>query len=78
MKDVNCVFDNLTIDIHTRDINGKKSTFRYLSESDLLAKIRNDISEEDEILIVLWGSHVIYSSLTNCEITIDDLTGFFG
>lgn len=78
MEDVNCVFDNLSIHIHIRDINGKKNTFRYLSESDLLSKVHNDISEEDEILIVLWGPYVIYNSLTDDEVTIDDLTGFFG
>lgn len=67
------------IDILVRDINGKRGTICRLSRSEIIDAIKEDISDDDEILLVMQDGMCIYSALgSDHSITKDDLTGFFG
>lgn len=71
--------DEKTISVVLRDINGKRTeqTFRGVNGFQ-----QYDWSHhaDDEILLVVWGEHCVYSALADSSIdgiSIDELTGFF-
>lgn len=72
--------DTLSVDVVVRDINGKRKRMHFQTRDALLAAAsRGCISDEDEILLVYAGCMCIYSALgATEELTVDDLTGFFG
>jgi len=73
--------DNWTISILVRDINGKRRSIVYASREDLLRDAADMITEEDELLMVMWGEIMLYNALVTdpeMAIMIDDLIGFFG
>lgn len=70
------------VKIFMRDINGRRymMSMRWWDVSVELSKqvTTGEISEEDEILLVLVDGACIYSALSDNPITLDELTGFFG
>lgn len=70
------------VKIFMRDANGRRYTMMMPWEDVNVELVEQrtagEISDEDEILLVLVGGTCIYSALTNDPITLDDLTGFFG
>lgn len=66
------------ISITVRDINGKRDTVYRRFQSEIIDAIKEDISDDDEILLVMQDGTCIYSALgSDHPITKDDLTGFF-
>lgn len=63
-------------EIHTRDINGNRS-YHYLDVDTAYDYIREQLTDEDEILLVLREGTCIYSSLMAPPITKEELMGFF-
>ncbi len=71
-------YDNQSITILTRDINGSRTTLSYADRCTCYAQVDTDIGEEDEILLVCIGDKVIYSQLADGgRIDAEDLLGFF-
>lgn len=62
--------------IVTRDCNGKR-TNHCLHWDSVCEYVDETFTEEDEILLVIVEGTCIYSALSNEEIVVDDLTGFF-
>ena len=73
------VFKEDKITIIYRDVNGKREIIEFDNEASVLSFIdEENLSEEDEILIVAYGHLCLYSALTaSYPLDIDDLTGFF-
>lgn len=67
---------HIDVTILTRDVNGIRSG-HYFPWDEAHEYIPEHINAEDEILVVMAGDVLLYSSLGNDPITIDDLTGFF-
>jgi hypothetical protein len=66
------------VDIHTRDVNGKRIMHRIPDISlvcEFVEAIENP--DEEEILAVFIFDTCIYSKLGNDPITWDDIVGFF-
>ena len=68
---------DLEVFIVTRDINGKR-TEHCLWWKDVCSYVQENLTDEDEILLVVVADACVYSALVNNPITVDDLTGFFG
>ena len=68
------------ISITMRDINGERKLLLRKNPSEIIdALSKNYISDGDEILLVTQDGMCIYSALgADHQITVDDLTGFFG
>ena len=63
--------------IITRDINGKRDS-HYLRWDEVCSYIQENITDEDEILLVIVEGTCVYSGLWTVDLlTIDDLLGFF-
>lgn len=66
------------IKIAVRDINGKRSIYRFENRSDLLQFLNTHIpTDDDEILLIIWSGTCVYSQLGNNPITWEDVSGFF-
>lgn len=68
----------LNVVVVTRDINGEQQVYET-HWSDIVRLIAYcQITEEDEILLVIVEDTCIYSSLgSDRALTLDDLTGYF-
>lgn len=66
------------VEIHTRDVNGKR-TIHKIPDISLVCQFVEELEnpEEEEILTVLVTGTCVYSSLGNDPITWDDIKGFF-
>ena len=73
------------VEIHTRDVNGKRMIHTipdvslvcdYVKELDD-ARTPDNPRDEEEIMMVCVDEKCIYSQLGNDPITWDDITGFF-
>ena len=66
------------VDIHTRDINGKR-TIHKIPDISLVCEFVEELKnpDEEEILVVIVADTCIYSQLGNEPITWDDIKGFF-
>ena len=62
--------------IITRDINGSRID-HYLHWDKVCDYIQQNLTDEDEILLVIVEDTCIYSSLFNDRINCSDLLGFF-
>lgn len=70
--------DRNMIVIHFRDINGKRFHKAIRNVEDFHSYDWSWFDDENyEILMVQWGVHCIYNSLTNDAIYLEDLVGFF-
>ena len=70
--------DTKRITVHFRDINGKRFSVVWEDLDDFqLFDWDENANENNEILMVEWGQHCIYSALGNVSITMEDLVGFF-
>ena len=63
-------------EIYTRNINGSRSC-HYIEVSNAYNYICEQLTDEDEILLVLREGVCIYSSLMAPPITKEELMGFF-
>lgn len=63
-------------EILTRDANGTRS-YHYVDDSSAYNYICEQLTDEDEILMVLKDNTCIYSSLIAPPITKEELMGFF-
>lgn len=66
------------VEIHTRNINGKR-TMHKIPDVSLVCQFVEELKkpDEEEILLVLVTGTCVYSQLGNEPITWDDITGFF-
>ena len=66
------------VDIHTRDVNGRR-TIHTIPDISLVCNFIDELEGKDElkILMVFVYDTCIYSQLGNDPITWDDITGFF-
>lgn len=74
--------DNLPISILVRDVNGRRTTISWPTQTILIADLSREdqdcIGPEDEILLVTLGNCILYSQLANPDgITVEDIVGFF-
>lgn len=60
-----------------RDVNGKRYRWSFQNEQQAYKACVKDITEEDEILIVIQDGVCVYSALQSNPITAEDLVGFF-
>lgn len=65
-----------TVIITTRDINGKRKN-HYVYWNGVCKYVQENLTDEDEILLVIVEDTCIYSELASDAITIADLIGFF-
>lgn len=63
-------------EILTRDNNGCRS-YHYVDEAGAYNYVHEQLTDEDEILMVLKDDVCIYSSLMAPPITKEELMGFF-
>lgn len=66
--------------IHTRDCNGRRDIIECRNNDEVLHWAEEEMSEEDEILLITQGGICIYSGLQadpTLTLTSDDITGFF-
>jgi hypothetical protein len=67
---------DLEVWIVTRDINGKRRE-HCLWWNDVCSYIQENLTDEDEILLVVVADACVYSALVNDPITKMGLLGFF-
>lgn len=66
------------IEIRLRDINGKRIYLEFHTEAYLCGYDWSWFDDENyEILSVIWNKCCIYNALTNEEICLEDILGFF-
>lgn len=65
------------VTIILRDVNGKRYRWSFKNEQQAYKACCEDISEEDEILVVVQDGVCVYSALQSDAITAEDLVGFF-
>lgn len=73
-------FSEDAIRIHTRDCNGRRNVLKFRNHADVLHWAEEEMSEDDEILLITQGGICIYSGLQadpTLTLTRDDITGFF-
>ena len=72
-------FDSKNIKLVIRDINGKRTTLEFHNVAEFNNVNWGNFDDvENQILLVIWGSAVVYSQLQNNKpILIEDILGFF-
>lgn len=66
------------VEIHTRDVNGKRQCHRIPDISQVCEYVEElENRDEEEILMVFVCDSCVYSALGNEPITWDDIIGFF-
>lgn len=78
---VDSALDRQRVLIMVRDLNGNCRTITYrnrkVAYTHLIAQDPEIEEENDEILIVIWGEHLLYDALKGDACTAEDLIGFF-
>ena len=68
----------MDIKVFLRDLNGKRYCLSFQNESDFNEFDWSDYDVDNyEILMVTWGEHCIYNSLSHKRLYFEDLIGFF-
>ena len=73
------MMDKKEIGIVVRDVNGKRTTFRFTDVTQFnMIDFSSFSDEEYEILLVTWGEFCIYSSIgSTYALSWDELVGYF-
>ena len=71
--------DEKEINILIRDINGKRTEYKFPNRENLIWFLNTESpNNEDEILLVIWDGKCIYNQLSTAfPILWEDIVGFF-
>ena len=70
--------DEKEIIVLVRNINGKRSEYRFENKDKLLEADIKCFNEEDEILLITWAGICIYNELqSSFPVIWEDIFGFF-